>query len=389
MRQQIISCIESMSDEISKISKYLYDNPETAYKEYKAMSVLSEALEKHGFKVTKNFLGLGTEFIAVYGQGEPAIAYLCEYDSLPGLGHGCGHNLIGACSMTAAIGLSKVINDIGGKVVVLGTPGEESDGSKVTMVEKNVFKDIDAALMVHPSSKTSESGVSLAMDALEFTFTGKSAHAAASPEYGINALNACIETFNMINALRQHIPSDVRIHGIISEGGIAPNIVPDRAVAKFYVRSLDRASLNEITERVKNCAKGASIGTGTQLTIRNYEFSYDNMITNHTLSRIFCHNLKESGIIDIHGPQTSTGSIDMGNVSQRVPAIHPYIQISKEDISAHTREFAEATQSEFALENMVKAACALALTGYDLITNKELLNEMKEEFSLHKNTRKP
>jgi metal-dependent amidase/aminoacylase/carboxypeptidase family protein len=238
--------------------------------------------------------------------------------------------------------------------------------------------------MVHPSDTTSESGASLALDAVEFIFEGRASHAAANPEQGINALNACIETFNLINAMRQHVTPDVRIHGIISEGGAAPNIVPERAAARFYIRSMKRSILDEVTEKVKNCARAAAMGVGANVRISNYEFSYDNMITNHTLSRLFSHNLKECGIIDIQAPSSSFGSIDMGNVSHVVPAIHPYIEICDEGTAGHTREFAHASQSSLAFENMIKAACAMAITGLDIITNEKLLDEIKEEYKIQR-----
>lgn len=384
MKQQIIGFIESIKDELISISRYIYDNPETSYNEYKAQEILAGTLKKYGFKVEKNFLGLGTEFRGDFGSGRPCIAYLCEYDALPEIGHGCGHNIIGAAGIGAAIGLSRILDKSGGSVVVLGTPAEETSGAKVIMAEKDVFDGIDAAMMIHPSDTTSESGTSLAMDAVEFTFKGRAAHAAANPEYGINALNACIETFNLINSMRQHLTPDVRIHGIISEGGVAANIVPERAVARFYVRSLKRTTLNAITEKVKNCARAAAMGVGAEVEIRNYELSNDNMVTNHSLSKIFCHNLKECGIIDIQGAKSSVGSLDMGNVSHRVPSIHPYIKICEEGIAGHTREFAESSCSNLAMENMIKAACAMAITGYDLITNASLLNEVKEEFEMQR-----
>ena len=384
MKQKVIGFIEHIRDELIGISKFLYDNPETSYKEYKAQDILTKTLEKYSFKVEKNFIGLGTEFKATFGSGTPVITYLCEYDSLPEIGHGCGHNLIAVSGIAAAIGLSRIIEQIGGCIVVLGTPAEETNGAKVYMAQKNVFDNMDVAIMIHPSNTTSESGISLAIDALQFNFKGKAAHAASNPEQGINALNACIETFNLINALRQHVTSDVRIHGIISEGGTAPNIIPDRAVAKFYVRSLKRSYLNEINEKVKVCAKAAALGTGAELEISNYELSYDNMITNRTLSRLLCHNLKECGIIEINGPKNSVGSIDMGNVSHVIPSIHPYIKICDENIIPHTKEFAESTQNTLAQDNMIKAACAMALTGYDIIINKDLLIEIKEEFQKQK-----
>lgn len=384
MKQQITGFIELIKDELISINKYIHDNPEVGYHEFKAVQILTDTLKKYGFNVENNFLGLGTEFKAVFGEGSPSIAYLCEYDALPEIGHGCGHNIIGTAGIAAAIGLSRVVDKTGGRIVVLGTPAEESSGAKVIMVEKGAFDNIDAAIMIHPSDTTSESGSSLALDALEFTFKGRSSHAAAHPEKGINALNACIETFNLINAMRQHITSDARIHGIITVGGTVPNVVPDRAVSRFYVRSIKRSTLNEVTEKVKNCAKAAALGVGAEVEIKNYELSYDNMITNHTLSRIFSHNLKECGIIDIQGARNSFGSIDMGNVSHVVPAIHPYIKICDEGIPSHTKEFAKASIGSLANENMIKAACAMAITGLDIFTNPGLLTEIKEEFKLQR-----
>jgi amidohydrolase len=384
VKQQITGFIELIKDELISVSKYIHDNPELGYKEFKAQQILTDTLKKYGFNVENNFLGLGTEFKATFGEGSPSIAFLCEYDALPEIGHGCGHNIIGTAGIAAAIGLSRVIDKAGGRVVVFGTPAEESSGAKVIMAEKGAFDGIDAAMMIHPSDATSESGMSLAIDALEFTFNGRSSHAAANPERGINALNACIETFNLINAMRQHVTSDIRIHGIISEGGTVPNVVPDRAVARFYVRSMKRSTLDEVTEKVKNCARAAAMGVGAEVDIRNYELSYDNMITNHTLSRIFSHNLKECGIIDIQGARNSFGSIDMGNVSHVVPAIHPYVRICDEGVASHSRDFAEVSIGELANENMIKAACAMAFTGLDIFTNPDLLNEVKEEFELQR-----
>lgn len=380
MKRQIVGFIELIKDELVSISKFIHDNPETGYKEFKAQDILTGALSKYGFSVEKNFLSLGTEFKATIGTGSPTIAYLCEYDALPGIGHACGHNIIGTAGVAAALGLGSVLDKIGGSIVVFGTPAEETSGAKVIMSKNNVFSGIDAAIMIHPSDASSESGSSLAIDAIEFIFRGKASHAAASPEQGVNALNACIETFNIINAMRQHFTPDIKIHGIITEGGVAANIVPDRAVARFYVRSQKRSILDEVTEKVKDCAKAAAMGVGAQVDISNYELSYDNMITNHTLSRIFSHNLKECGIIDIQGPRSNPGSIDMGNVSHIVPCIHPYIKICENNIPCHTAQFEECTVSELANENMIKAGCAMALTGYDLITSENLLDEVREEF---------
>jgi amidohydrolase len=248
------------------------------------------------------------------------------------------------------------------------------------MAEKGIFEGIDAAMIVHPSSESFESGISLAMDAIQFSFKGKSAHAAAEPEKGINALDAVILTFNGINALRQHIKSDVRIHGIIKEGGLAANIVPERAVAQFYIRSLDRKYLNEVVEKIKNVARGAALMTGAELEISNYELSYDNMLTNKHLSETFTSNLRLLGVKDIKSSDSGYGSIDMGNVSHVVPAIHPHIGLGNPELIGHTREMADLTITEQGHDALLKGAAAMAYTGYDLIVNKELLKQVKEEF---------
>jgi amidohydrolase len=289
--------------------------------------------------------------------------------------------MIGTMSCGAAVGLSKVLNKTGGRIVVLGTPAEETDGAKVYMANEGIFKDMDVAMILHPDDKTFESGSSLAMDALQFDFSGKTSHAAASPQAGINALDAVILTFNGINALRQHVTSDVRIHGIITEGGKAANIVPDKAIAQFYVRAGKKKYLKEVVEKVKNIARGAAMMTGASLEISNYELSYDDMNTNQTLSRAFNDNLRHIGINAIHTQKDSYGSIDMGNVSNVIPAIHPYISISDTKLVGHTTDFRDATMSDQAHDALIKGSCALALTGYDVLTDNILLTRIKEEFA--------
>src|SRR5699024_6385144 len=205
----------------------------------------------------------------------------------PNIGHGCGHNLIATMSVGAGIVLSKFIDSIGGRVIVFGTPAEETNGAKVPMSEQGIFTDVDVAMMVHPAGVSMESGSSLAMDAIQFAFHGKASHAAGAPEEGINALDGVIQLFNGINALREHLPTDVRMHGIISEGGQAANIVPEKAVAQFYFRAEKRDALNEVVKKVKNIAHGAALTTGTTVNISNYELSYDNMVlTKHCLKRL-------------------------------------------------------------------------------------------------------
>ena len=383
MKESIISEIQSIKGQLCEISDFICNNPEMGNNEFKAVEKLTSFLRSSGFSVEMNIVNRPTAFKAVYESSKPgpSIAFLCEYDALPGIGHGCGHNMIGTMGCGAAVGLSKVLDKTGGRIVVLGTPAEETNGAKVDMAAGGVFKDIDAAMILHPDDKTYESGNSLAMDALQFDFRGRSSHAAASPHEGINALDAVILTFNGINALRQHVTSDVRIHGIITEGGKAANIVPDRAIAQFYVRAAKRKYLEEVVLKVKSIARGAAAMTGATLEISNYELSYDDMNTNSHLSKAFTENLRLSGVNEINPPSSDYGSIDMGNVSNVVPAIHPYIGISDTKLIGHTVELREATKSGKAHDALVKGACALALTGYDVITDKELLKRIKEEFT--------
>ncbi|WP_077622262.1 M20 family metallopeptidase [Sediminibacillus massiliensis] len=374
--------VKNIEQKLWDMSDHLYHNPELGDEEYKSMKLLTDFLEAHRFKVETGIVERPTAFKAVYDSNleGPTIAYLAEYDALPGVGHGCGHNLIGTMGTGAGVLLSKVVDEIGGRVVVLGTPAEETNGAKVPMAEQGVFKDIDAAMILHPADESYESGESLAMDAIQFEYQGRTSHAAASPEEGINALDSVIQLYNGINALRQHVTSDVRIHGVITEGGVAANVVPDRAVAQFYVRAKDRGYLNQVVQKVKNIARGAADMTGAEVKISNYELSYDDMVTNKTLSKLFTDNLLAAGIQKIHKAKDSYGSIDMGNVSKVVPAIHPYIGLDSPGLVAHTKEFADTTITDNSHTVLSKGVLALATTGYDLITNKQLLEMMKKEF---------
>ncbi|MDN3016594.1 M20 family metallopeptidase [Paenibacillus sp. BSR1-1] len=382
MKDLLKSYLENIQNRLWEISDTLYHHPELGDQEFESMQRLVDFLEENQFTVEKGIVDRPTAFKAVYDSKKegPTIAYLSEFDALPEIGHGCGHNMIGTMSAGAGVLLSKVVDEIGGRVVVLGTPAEETNGAKVPMAEQGIFDDIDAAMILHPADESYESGDSLAMDAMQFEYKGRTSHAAASPEKGINALDAVLQLFNGINALRQHVTSDVRIHGIIKEGGVAANIVPDKAIAQFYVRAKNRSYLNEVVEKVENIAKGASLMTGAELEISNYELSYDNMVTNHTLSQLFTNNLLSTGVKEVKKAKDSNGSIDMGNVSHVVPAIHPYIGLDSPGLIAHTREFADITITDNSHKILSNGALALALTGFDVITNKDVLEKMKNEF---------
>ena len=371
MKNQLLSIGKQFAKELCEISDFMYHNPELGNQEYKAVEKLTAFLATHGFAVTHPVVNIATAFTAVFDSKKPgpSVAFICEYDALPEIGHACGHNMIAATSAGAGVVLSKIANETGGKIYVFGTPAEETDGAKVAMTEAGLFNGIDAALMVHPSDSTHESGTSAAMEALQFTYHGLTAHAAGSPEKGINALNAVIQLFNGIDALRQHVTPDVRMHGIITKGGVAANIVPDLAVAQFYIRSATKENLAVVKEKVLKIADGAALMTEATLEVTNYEISYDDLKTDHALSEAFNKNLRDLGVTDIGPPPDGSGSSDIGNVSHVVPTIHPYLGISQTPITGHTRGFADATITEFAHERLFIGMMALAYTGYDVLQN--------------------
>ncbi|WP_078380441.1 M20 family metallopeptidase [Sutcliffiella halmapala] len=388
MKQVIIDALEELREDLYEISTIIGENPELGHEEFKAASILTRKLEEYGFNVKVGICELPTAFEAIFDSGKPGptVGIMSEYDALPELGHACGHNLIGTMGVAAGIAVSKILPTTGGKVVVYGTPAEETKGGKVTMAEEGVFDHLDVAMMVHPLHSYVKSGSSLAMDAIQFEFFGKPAHAAANPQDGINALDAVLQTFNGINALRQHVTSDTRIHGIIKEGGTAANVVPEYAVAQFYVRAKSRSYVNEVVQKVRAIAEGAALMTGASMKMSNYELSYDNMVTNNTLSDVFTDSLIELGVEanEITESKDGSGSLDMGNVSLVVPSIHPYIKICNELYSCHTKEFRDAALSEQGKDAMILGAKAMGLASLRILTEPDTLTKIKEEFSLVK-----
>ncbi|MGM0420486.1 MAG: M20 family metallopeptidase [Bacillota bacterium] len=383
MLEQVKQEVEAIKADLIQLSEFILEHPELGNQEFKACSAHLDLLKKYGFTGQAGYLGRETAFRAEYANEEkfgPTVCYMAEYDALPEIGHGCGHNILGAVSTGAGIALRKFIDQVGGKVVVLGTPAEESFGAKVEFAEKGAFADIDVAMMAHPSDGYYKSGPSLAMKAIQFTYHGKTAHAAASPEKGINALDAAINTFNNINALREHIRSDARVHGIISEGGQAANVVPELAQARFYIRATSKAYLEELEEKVLNCARGASLAAGTEMEHDYYEPSFYNMLTNEKLSQRLTHNLKELGVEKIKASESS-GSLDAGNVSHVCPTIHAYFPITTEEVTGHTVEFRDKTKTAYAYQEMARTVTALTQTGIDVIQNADLLAEIKQEFA--------
>lgn len=383
LKQRAVAKIDAMRDELIRISTAIHSNPELAFQEHQASALLSGTLAEHGFDVECNVGGLETAFRAqARGKAhQPTIAILAEYDALPEIGHACGHNLIATAALGAAIAVRAVIDELAGRVVVIGTPAEEGGGGKIIMLERGVFSDVDLAMIVHPSCSTMVDGHSLASTRLKVEFVGKASHAAAAPEDGINALEAVILTFNNVNALRLHLKSDVRVHGIITHGGTVANIIPEYASAVFSVRAHAKPAAEEIMHRVLQCAEAAGIATGAHL---NYTIKpgYAEMLPNLTMARLFAENWRSIGVAvqerDVMGGMAST---DMGNVSRVIPSVHPYIAIAPAGTPGHTAEFCTASISPAGHAGMLSAAKGMAMTTIDLMGNPELVCRIKQEFA--------
>jgi len=380
LKLKVKDSVELQRQQLIQLSLNIHDNPELGFEEEKASAWLTSYLEENGFHVERGIADLATAFQAAYGSGSPRIALLAEYDALPKIGHGCGHNIIATSAVGAAVASKSIIDQLGGSVVVLGTPGEEVFGGKVDMVKAGTFKEMDVAMIVHPNLRNMVDIQALACSSLEVEFFGRPAHAAAQPYKGINALDAMILAFTSINSLRQHIRSEARIHGIITDGGEAPNIVPAHSAAVFLIRALDNEYLAELKEKVLNCFTGASIASGTRLEYKWRDRSYAPMKNNAALARLFKQNLESLGRhVEAFDPRFGFGSTDMGNVSQVVPSIHPTIAIASSEVLIHTPEFASAAASEAGHEGLIDAAKAMAMTVADVL-QPGMIDKIRQEF---------
>ncbi|ADY54794.1 amidohydrolase [Syntrophobotulus glycolicus DSM 8271] len=378
---RMIREIDKNAEALWQIATEIGLNPEEGFREFKAVKLLTACLQANGFQVERPVGGMETAFLARFKRGKegPKIAFLAEYDALPEIGHGCGHNLIGTASVGAAVSLSKM-PEVAGEIWVVGSPAEETSGGKVLLAAQGVFAGVDAALMFHPGTCNTIEISSQALDAIEITYLGEAAHAALSDRFGINALDAMIGLFVLLGKLKKDLCEGEKIDGIIIEGGKAPNIVPDKTVGKFYLRATDRKKLDQIKEHVLDCAVKAAQEVGAQMQWRYFEHSYQEMISNSTLAKSFQENLEQLGITEIEPPQTMLGSVDMGNVSLQVPAIHPYLQMGDGMYIAHTKEFAGAAVGQAGREVLFIAAKALAMTGWDILTDEQFLFDLKQEF---------
>ncbi|MBI2958442.1 MAG: M20 family metallopeptidase [Chloroflexi bacterium] len=383
LKDRVSAEVDNHRGELVALSHRIHDDPELGFREVKASAWLSDYLSGSGFNVERGISGMPTAFRAVYGRQRPAIAILAEYDALPGLGHGCGHNIIASIAVGAAVAARPAVDDLGGSVMVLGTPAEELHGGKITMIERGAFADLDAALIVHPGRRNAATEKTLACVSLDVEFFGREAHASANPEQGLNALEAMVLSFNSINSLRQHIRRQSRVHGIITDGGKAANIVPGHSAGSFLVRSDNQRDLGELKDKVLSCFEGAAIATGTRLEYRWGERPYQPLRSNQVIESRFAANLSSLGRrVDSPDETWGAGSTDMGNVSQVVPAIHATIAITTSpEATLHSPEFALAAASAEGDLGVIDGAKATAMTVVDLLGRPRLVEQAWREFS--------
>lgn len=382
VRAAIGMAIAGLDAPLRELSLDIHGHPELALAEHHSAGLLRHWLTDNGFRVEAPVAGLDTAFVGEYGQGSPVIAYLVEYDALPGVGHGCGHNLIASGGIGAATALKQALPEMPGTLRVIGTPGEEGAGGKVIELEAGVFDDVDAALMFHPGDRTMPIRHALASMPLVFEFHGVAAHAAGSPADGRSALAAMIQLFVSIDALRQFVPETSRIHGVILDGGRASNVIPEYTRASFQVRAVTSELLTGLVDRVVACAEAAAAATGTTVDVTRSHV-YAERKNNHAIAYRVAEYLTELGE-EVEEPvlRGGTGSSDIGNVSLRLPAIHPYLKVMPRGTPSHSHVMTEAVAGVQAHQAMLRMATALAKAGADLFCDGKLLEAARKEFAV-------
>ncbi len=367
---------------VDALGQALFRHPELSQEEHRSVDRLTRFLRSEGFRIERGIAGLPTAFMARKSgrRGGPRLGILAEYDALPGIGHACGHHLIGAAACGAAAAVGRVIGSLPGEIVVIGTPAEETIGGKVVMARRGVFRGLDAAMMFHPSTENRVYTTSLACHSLEVVFRGKAAHAVAAPEKGINALDAMIHLFNAVQRLTRRLPKEVRMPGVILEGGRRANIVPDRAVGRFTLRARNLAGLKRVEQEFRLAVRQAASATGARATVRGVDFPYADMVTNRTLADLFKAELRQMGHRTDDAPRKQMGSLDMGNVSHRVPSIHPYIAVAPRSVPLHSERFARYAGGPRGRTGLRVATRALALTALGTLCGDGILDRARAEF---------
>ena len=379
-KARAIERVDARAAALDDLALRIHAHPELAFEERFASAALADCVASQGAAVSRGTGGLETAFMSESGRGSPTVAILAEYDALPGIGHACGHNLMGTASVAAYLAVRDVLDGLPGRVRLLGTPAEERGNGKVQLIRAGLFADVDAAMMFHAGDRDEVDPLMLALVNLDVEFIGRAAHASAKPHEGRNALDALLLSWTSLSALRQLVRSDSRIHGVITDGGLAPNIIPERAAARFMVRSPDNTYLAELKTRVLACFQGAATATGCELRAEWGEMC-EATRTNAPLAEAFAQNAAALGrTLHPRRPGDTHGSTDMGNVMNVVPGIHPYVAICDHPTATHSHAFAEAAATPRALETMRLGAKALALTALDALADKGLLKRAKGAF---------
>lgn len=385
LEEEILRSIEEIMPQLSHIAKTLYENPEIGGEEKLASRLLCEFLTENGFSVEKDYWKIPHAFRAVYDSGREgaAVGLFAEYDALPDIGHGCGHNLICVTSLGAAVSLKKAVDESGGKVVVFGTPGEENLQTKTVMTPEGAFDEIDVAMMIHPQPEgTSCCEKTLAVESLQIDFFGKASHAGLAPEEGINALNAAVLCYTMISMKKQYFP-ETNVHGIIGEGGKKASVITPYANLKYLTRAWDMERLADLRTMVENCAEAAAKATGCSFKVFNNEMTNAALMSNKHILDVFEKYLRRFGEENISHEDVKI-STDMGDVSQRIPSIHPLVSLDCPDAALHSKEFAEATMTDYAEVYLRRCISALCFTAAEILEDEKLLEDIKSEFASKK-----
>src|SRR5262245_54122231 len=385
VKTQVAQAVDRLADDLERLSHRIHANPELCFKEEKAAAWLTEFLERQGVEVERGVGGLPTACRATMpGRGPGAtIAIMAEYDALPNIGHACGHNVIATAGTGAGAAIASALTTLpfDGRILVIGTPAEEGGAGKVKLMEAGVFKDVDAAMMIHGRCGTQVWRPTLGIIKVTCEFFGKAAHASSWPWRGVNALNAMIQLFVSLDQMRQQIRPEARVHGVITKGGEQANIIPEHTASEFYLRAPTKEYCKELLRRFEACAEGAATATGCTAKVTADPIIHDPMKPNFTMAALFEKNLERIDFpVDPDDGEAGYGSTDCGNVSQAIPTIHPYIRISPDGIPGHSREFAEWAKSPLARTGMVAAAKALAMTALDLVAQPAEIRKAKEEF---------
>lgn len=383
LKEKIVAAIEANRAELTALNDDLADHPEISGQEYETSRKIVELLNAHGFETEYPFEGLDTAFKGVYGANghKYKIAILTEYDALPEIGHACGHCLSGSISILAALATKDLQEELNADIHIIGTPIEETDGAKCAMVEKGVFDGYDMAIMVHLYNASLLTPKLQGLASFMYEFQGKAAHASAAPWEGKNAFNAAQLMFHAVDMLRQHSKLDAQFHGIIRNGGEAPNIVPEKVALEFYIRALDKRYLQELIQKVDDCAKGAAIATQTTWSKYPTAPAYDNMKANPTGVAALAEIYEELGIVVNGDSEKIFGSSDAGNVSFACPAFHPCLQVTEPDVPIHTRAFADAMKTERAHQALSDGAKIIALQIAKIFSDEEKVQAMQEDFA--------